>query len=307
MVAVGSCEDTVERDCTSPAEGTHRHTRALKLALGITIVFMLAEGVGGWIANSIALVADAGHMLGDAAALGLALFAARMAERPTTPAKTYGYLRLEILAALVNGVALFAISGLIVWRAVLRLGAPEPVNAALMLAVAVLGLAANIAAARVLHGPHEHSLNLRGAHLHMLSDALGSLGAIVAAIAIMIWGWAYADPAISIAIAVLILFGAWRLASESVDVLLEATPRHIQLDDVEREIGTIPGLSQVHDLHVWTVTSGMIAMTGHAVVADPSQCDQVLRTVETRMADLGIHHVTMQLEPERICADGSAV
>lgn len=297
----------MQRDCTSPAEGTQRHARALALALGITIVFMLAEGVGGWIANSIALIADAGHMLGDAAALGLALFAARMARRPTTSAKTYGYLRLEILAALVNGVTLFVIAGLIVWRAVLRLGEPEQVNAPLMLVIAVIGLAANLAAARVLHGPHEHSLNIRGAHLHMLSDALGSLGAIVAAIVIIVAGWFYADPAISIGIALLILFGAWRLASESVDVLLEATPRHIDLDDVERELRSIPGISEVHDLHVWTVTSGMVAMTGHAVVDDPAHCNDVLRGVERRMAELGVHHVTMQLEPERICADGSTV
>jgi len=291
--------------CTNAGGGMHRHTRALALALAITAVFMLAEAAGGWLANSIALLADAGHMLGDAASLALALFMARMAQRPSTAEKTYGYLRLEILAALVNGVALFVISGLIIWRAVLRIDTPEHVHPGLMLIVATIGLAANLAAARVLHSGHRHSLNLRGAYLHVLSDVLGSLGAMAAAGVIALTGWTVADPIISLGIAVLILVGAWRLVSESVDVLLEATPRHIQLDEVKREIASIPGVTDVHDLHVWTVTSGMIAMTGHAVVSDPDRSQDVLQTLESRMADLGIHHVTMQLERERICAGTS--
>lgn len=278
------------------------HTRALRWALVITLVFMLAEAVGGWVSGSIALMADAGHMLGDAASLGLALFMAWVAQRPANPEKTYGYLRLEILAALINGVALFVIAGLIIWHALERLRAPESIATGLMLAVAAVGLVANLAAMRLLHGGHEHSLNVRGAYLHVLGDLLGSVGTLLAAVVILLTGWTAADPLISIVIALLILVSAWRLLRESVDVLLEATPKHIALREVEQQIATIDGVEDVHDLHVWTVTSGMIAMTGHAVVPDPGRSQDVLETLRGRMADLGIHHVTMQLERERICA-----
>lgn len=290
-------------DCTHTGR-LARHSRALRLALAITLAFMLAEVLGGVLANSLALLADAGHMLGDAASLGLALFVAWVAQRPASPRRTYGYLRLEILAALVNGTALLVIAGGIVWQAVARLGHPPAVRAELMLAVGVLGLGANLLALRLLHGGHRHSLNVRGAYLHVLGDLLGSIGALGAGAVIALTGWTAADPIVSVGIALLILGAAWRLLSESVDVLLEATPRHIPLASVERALNTIPGVSDVHDLHVWTVTSGVVAMTGHAVVADPARTPEVLSTVERRMAGLGIHHVTMQLEMERTCREG---
>jgi cobalt-zinc-cadmium efflux system protein len=290
-------------DCTHTGR-LARHSRALKLALAVTLVFMLAEAAGGLVANSLALLADAGHMLGDAASLGLALFVAWIAQRPATPTRTYGYLRLEIFAALFNGTALFVIAGFIVWHAVRRLGQPPEIRSGVLMVVAALGLVANLVALRLLHGGHGHSLNVRGAYLHVLGDLLGSVGALGAGAVIALSGWRLVDPLVSIGIALLVLVSAWRLVRESVDVLLEATPRHISLAAVERELATIPGVSEVHDLHVWTVTSGVVAMTGHAVLADPTRTSDVLSTVERRMAGFGIHHVTMQLEVERLCREG---
>lgn len=290
-------------DCAHRGPGLTQHARALRLALAITVVIMFAEVAGGWIANSLALLADAGHMLGDAASIGLALFVAWIAQRPVTPQKTYGYLRLEILAALVNGVALVGISALIVWQAIGRLGRPPDVQSGVMLGVAAVGLIANLAALHVLHGGHRHSLNMRGAYLHVIGDLLGSIGTLLAGLVIVVTGWTLADPIISIVIALLILVSAWRLVTESVDVLLEATPGNISLGDVETRIASIPGISDVHDLHVWTVTSGMVAMTGHAVLDDPDRSQLVLQLLGERMAELGIHHVTIQLESERMCGE----
>ena len=281
--------------------------RALRLVLLITALFMLAEVAGGVVANSLALLADAGHMLTDVAAIGLALFASRLARRPATREKTYGYLRLEILAALVNGTALFVISGGIVWEAVRRLGQPPDVRPAILFGVAVAGLIANVVAMRILHegggGGHDHSLNVRGAYLHILSDMLGSVGAIVAGIVIFATGWNAVDAVVSIVIAVLIVISAWRLVRESVAVLLEGTPAHISLDDVQAGLAEIPGVSDVHDLHVWTVTSGVVAMSGHVVVGDPTINQQVLEAARRRLEGLGIGHITMQIEQERICSE----
>jgi cobalt-zinc-cadmium efflux system protein len=282
-------------------------SRALGWALGITLLIMLAEAAGGLAAGSLALLADAGHMLGDSASLGLALTAAWVAQQPPTAKRTYGYLRLEILAALVNGAVLLVISGGIVWEAVRRAVHPAAVHPELMVVVAALGLAANAVTLRLLHGGHRHSLNLRAAYLHVLSDLLGSAGAVLAGAVIALTGWTPADPLVSIVIALLILASAWRVLRDSVDVLLEATPRHISLARVERALQTIPGLSSVHDLHVWTVTSGLVAMTGHAVLDDPTRSAEVLAVVEHRMTDLGIHHVTVQLESEPGCRQTAPV
>ncbi|MFQ5704595.1 MAG: cation diffusion facilitator family transporter [Gemmatimonadales bacterium] len=268
----------------------------MKLVLAITIAVMVAELVGGWLANSLALMADAGHMLTDAGAIALALFAAWIAERPPTAEKTYGYMRFEILAALVNGTGLFVLAGFIVWHGVERFVAPQVVEPRLMFGVATVGLIANAVALKILHGGHDRSLNVRGAYLHVLGDLLGSIGALTAGVVILTTGWMPADPITSILIAILILGGAWRLVRESVDVLLEATPRHVSLKAVAASIARIPDVRDVHDLHVWTLTSGVVAMSGHAVVADPAQNQVVLETVQGRMAALGIHHVTMQIE-----------
>ena len=269
----------------------------LGIVLALTAGFMLVEFIGGVLANSLALMADAGHMLSDAGALGLSIFALWFARRPATSAKSYGYLRIEILAALANGVALVVISLAIFWQAYRRLLAPEPVEGGLMLAVAAAGFVVNVIAALLLHRSAGHNLNVRGAYLHVLGDLLGSAGAIAAALIIIATGWLAADPVISCVVAALILLSSWRLIRESVDVLLEAVPRHIDLESVRRAIDDIPGVDEVHDLHVWTLSSGFLAMSGHALVADPSDYKQVLERIHSRMHDgFGISHVTFQVE-----------
>ncbi len=294
-------------DCAHRAPASAGHQRALRLVLVVTASFMVVEFAAGWIANSLALLADAGHMFTDVAAVGLAIFAGWIAQRPATPERTYGYLRLEIFAALLNGAALFVVAGLIIRGAVGRLAAPPEVEPRILFGVASVGLVVNIIGLRVLHRGREDSLNVRGAYLHVLGDLLGSIGAMAAGVVILFTGWMLADPIISVGIALLILVGAWRLIRESVDVLLEATPRHIALGDVERRLATIPGVADVHDLHVWTLTSGVVAMSGHAVVGDPGSGQRVLEAVQQRMADLGINHVTMQIEHDgTFCAKATA-
>lgn len=238
--------------CAHRSPKLARHAHALWRVLALTAGFMVVEAGAGWVANSLALLADAGHMFADVAALALALFVAWMAQRPATAERTYGYLRLEILAALVNGTALFVLAGGIVWEALDRVRQPEAVEPRILFGVAFAGLVVNVVALRLLHGNHEHSLNVRGAYLHVLGDLLGSVGAMVAGLVIWFTGWTPADPLISVAIALLIVLSGARLARDSVEVLLEATPRHISLSEVERQIATIPGVKEVHDLHVWT-------------------------------------------------------
>lgn len=294
-------------ECLHRRPATRQHGRALWLVLLVTGTFTLVEFAGGVLANSLALLADAGHMLTDVAAIGLALFASWFARRPATPDKTYGYLRLEILAALVNAVALFVVVGLIAWDAVERIGNPPPVEPRILFGVATVGLLVNVFAAWKLHAGHRESLNVRGAYLHVLGDLLGSIGAMTAGAVILLTGWLLADPIISLGIAALILVGAWRLLRESTDVLLEATPRNIALGDVSDGILHVPGVADVHDLHVWTLTSGVVAMSGHAVVPDPAKGQRVLETVQQRMRDLGIHHVTLQIERQHTCTPDSPV
>jgi len=287
--------------CPQSVPVVRGHRRALSLVLTVTAVFMLVELIGGLLANSLALLADAGHMFTDVGALALALFAAWLARQPAPPEKTYGYLRAEILAALVNGGVLLVLAFLIVRDAIGRLARPPEVEPRIMMGIAAVGLAVNVFGAIVLHRGHAHSLNVRAAYLHVLGDLLGSIGALTAGTVILATQWYLADPLISMGIALLILVGAWRLLRESTDVLLEASPRHISLQDVERQIGTVPGVDGVHDLHVWTVTSGVVAMSGHAIVCDPEENQQVLETVQRRMADLGIRHVTLQIEVRDTC------
>lgn len=275
--------------------------RRLTIVLVITAVFMIVELVGGLIANSLALIADSAHMLSDVGALALSAFALWFARRPATPSKSFGYQRIEILAAFVNGATLLALSGVIVWQAWHRLQTPEPVNGTLMLGVAFAGLLVNIIAALLLHAAAGHSLNIRGAYLHVLGDLLGSVGAIIAALVILATGWLPADAIISMFVASLILVGSWRLVRESIDVLLEATPAHIRLADVQRSIERVPAVEDVYDLHVWTVTSGFLAMSGHVVISDLAAYRDVLDAVHTRMHDdFGITHVTVQVEPRTL-------
>ena len=290
-----------EAHCTYRAPINVETRRRLTLALVITAIVMLVELIGGWLSGSLALLADAAHMLADVAALGLALVAAWIAQRPATPERSFGFMRLEILAALINGAVLFAIAvgiGVEAWH---RLRVPQIVNGPLLLAVAAVGFVANLAAVIVLHRGHEHSLNQRGAYLHVLGDLLGSVGALVAGVIVLTSGWIMADPLISVLIGTLVLISAWRLVKESTDVLLEAAPRHIALSDVHDRIASVPGVESVHDLHLWTVTSGVVAMSGHLVVKNPSDNQPVLEAVQDRMRALGIAHVTVQVEKEPTC------
>lgn len=291
----------LEAHCTHRAPLRAESRRRMRVVLGITSCVMVAEVIGGWLAHSLALLADAGHMLADVGALGMSLWVAYLAERPATAERTYGLLRLEILAALVNGAALIAIAVGIAIEAVHRLHNPAPVQGALLLAVAGLGLAANLVCAAMLHRQHRHSLNVRGAYLHVVGDALGSVGALTAGAIVVGTGWVAADPLISLLISLLILASAWRLVKESTDVLLEAAPAHIALKDVHDRMVSIPGVTSVHDLHVWTVTSGVIAMSGHLVVQNPADNQSVLELVQRRLGDLGIGHVTVQMERDPTC------
>ena len=271
-------------------------TRALKTALAITAAFLVAEVVGGLAANSLALLADAGHMLTDVAALSLSLFVAWFSRQPVDGRKTYGYLRWEILAALVNGAALLLVSAYIIWEAIGRLRAPEPVAGGLMLAVALGGLAVNGASAWLLRPDASTSLNMRGAYLHILGDLLGSVGTVAAAVVVRYTGWLPIDPIASALVTLVIVRGAWRLVRDAVDVLLESTPAHIPLDAVRAQLVAIPGIESVHDLHVWSVTSSMVAMSAHAIVREPERHQHVLEHVHDAMRLFGIQHVTVQLE-----------
>ncbi|HUE76561.1 MAG TPA: cation diffusion facilitator family transporter [Longimicrobiales bacterium] len=275
--------------------------RSLFIVLGLTGTFMVVELVGGLISNSLALLADAAHMFADVGAIGLSLFAIWFAQRPATDEKTYGYLRLEILAALLNGATLIILSGFIIAEAVERFREPAEIRGGLMLGVATGGLIVNIIAALMLHRSAGENLNVRGAYLHVLGDLLGSVGAIVAAGIILTTGWTTADPLISIFVAALILVSSWKLIRESVDILLEAVPSHLSVPEVDAAIRDIPGVAEVHDLHVWTVTSGYYAMSGHAVVDAPERSQEVLEEIRTRMHDrFGIDHITVQIERQRM-------
>lgn len=274
-------------------------SRPLQIALIITAAFMIVEVIGGLVTNSLALLADAGHMLTDVAALALSLFAIWLAKRPATPERSYGFLRAEVLAALVNATTLVAMSVFIFLEAFERIGEPPEVDSVPMLAVAVAGLGANAASAWVLSrgGGHEHNLNTRGAFLHVIGDMLGSVGAIVAALVMMATGWYLADPILSTVIGLLILRSAWLLLRESVDVLLEATPRGIEATEVRDALSDVDGVCGVHDLHIWTVTSGLESMSAHVQVDETRAWNDVCIDLTDRMRErFGIAHVTLQPE-----------
>ncbi|MGI8785549.1 MAG: cation diffusion facilitator family transporter [Acidobacteriota bacterium] len=283
----------------------HRHDRhehgrrALRLAFALTALLMIVEFVGGYLTNSLALVADAGHMLTDAAALGLSLFAVWFSSRPATPERTYGYFRVEILSALINGVTLVVLALFISFEAYQRLAVPPPVLGGWMLVISVLGLASNLVCAGILHGSRDGSLNVRGAFLHVVGDILGSVGAIAASILILGWGWYAADPIISVAVSLLILFSAWRLVRESVGILLEGAPAHVNVLVMKEELGKVDGVDSIHDLHVWTLTSGVHAMSCHAVVCGPAPRPGILEKLsEISKTRFNIPHTTIQLEEE---------
>lgn len=292
---------------------THHHShghshrdasqRVLVAVLVLNAVYLLAEVVGGYLANSLALLSDAGHMLTDVAAIALSLFAARFAAKPATPRKTYGFYRLEILAALANGVTLVVIAIVICYEAYTRLREPQGVQGKTLLLIAVGGLIVNLISARLLFGAHRHDLNVRGAFLHVMGDLFGSVGAVGAGLLILWRGWVWADPLISILISVLIVYSSWRLILDSVNVLLEGTPAHINLAALEAAMKTVPGVRAIHDLHVWTITSNRHALTAHVVIDDLSESYRILRELrEMLAARFALTHSTIQLEDPMLSA-----
>ncbi len=283
-----------------PGGGQHL-PRKFALVLGLTALFTLVEVVGGMLANSLTLLADAGHMGTDVAALGLALAGARMAQRRDGSAQRFGNLRWEILAALLNGLALFVIGAGITLAAIDRFFSPRVVNASLFGGVALAGIVVNLVSLSVLHGHRGHSLNARGAYLHILGDILGSVGALVAAIIIHFTGWMRVDPVISVLVSVIILRSAWRLVRESSVILLDRAPESVPAGDVEGSLLGVGGVSRVHDVHVWSITSGLVAMSAHVVVPDLVSHPGVRHELEDAMSHLGIRHVTIQLETGGDC------
>lgn len=284
-------------DADVPATRVNR--RPLAIALGISATFLVVEVVGGLLTNSLALLADAGHLATDVAALGLALFSGWVAGRPATPQRSFGFYRTEVLAATVNALALVVVSLIIFWEAARRLGAPPEVDSGPMLVVASAGLVANAASAWVLTrgGGHTHNLNVRGAFLHVVGDLLGSVAAIVAALIMLATGWYLADPILSAGIGVLILWSAWRLLRESVDVLMEAAPAHIDAEEVRGAMRAVDGVEDVHDLHIWTVTSGLVALSAHVEVTGRREWHAVLVDLATLLRErFDIAHVTLQPE-----------
>ena len=281
-------------------EHSHSHgsnRRRLTLVLALTFSYMLAEAIGGFLTNSLALLSDAGHMLADVAALVLALLALWFAARPATTRKTYGYYRMEILAALLNGAALLVISLLISYEAFQRIKSPQEVKGFEVTLIAIGGLAINVASALVLHRASHENLNMRGAFLHVLGDALGSVGAIVAGVLIWQWGWVLADPLISIAMCLLIIYSSFQLIRESVNILLEGTPSHINIRAVVDSMHEVVGVADVHDLHIWTISSGKDALSAHVTIEPGVAHRSVLEGLQARLrSGFNIGHLTIQIE-----------
>lgn len=304
---------------TDHAAHTHSHghgsdSRRIGGALAVTAGFMVVEVVGGWLSGSLALLADAGHMLTDAAALLLAWVAARLAEQPAAPGRTHGYHRAQVLAAFVNALALFAVVGWILHEALQRLAQPQPIQGRTMLAIALGGLVANVVVYRMLgHAHHEHgdgraeNINVAAARLHVLGDLLGSIGAAVAAVVVLATGWTPIDPILSVLMAVLIVRSAWRLLRESTHILMEHTPAHVDLAQVRsRLMTTVPGIRDVHDVHCWSLTSGQTMLSLHVAIGDGADATAALRAAKRVLAeDFSMAHSALQVEqgdcPDEAC------
>jgi len=294
---------------------THSHdhahgvdSRRLGWALGVTAGFMLVEVAGGWIAGSLALLADAGHMLTDVAALLLAWVAARLAEQPSTPGRTYGYHRAQVLAAFVNALALFGVVAWIVYEAVQRIGEPRPIAGGTMLGIAIAGLVANLVVYRMLaHGHDTSSINVAAARLHVLGDMLGSIGAALGAVVVLATGWTPIDPILSVLMAVLIVRSAWRLLRESTHILMEHTPEHIDLAALRTRLMTsVPGVRDVHDVHCWSLTSGQTMLSLHVALGGGADAAAALREAKRVLAeDFSVAHSALQIEqgdcPDEAC------
>lgn len=284
----------------SPATG---NKKKLALVFGLTLLYLIAEVIGGILTNSLALLADAGHMLTDVAGLGLALFAIKFAERPATPERTYGYYRVEILAAVVNAVVLIGISLYVLYEAYERFRNPPEVQSKGMLIVAVIGLVVNIAGMLILREGSKESLNMKGAYFEVFSDMLTSIGVIIAGVVMWATNWYYADPLISAGIGLFIFPRTWVLLKEAVGVLLEGTPADVNLTALREAIGKVQGVAGVHDLHAWSLTSGVNALSVHAVLDDGAKHDEVLAAVrECVTHNFKIAHATIQVESKG-CAE----
>jgi cobalt-zinc-cadmium efflux system protein len=281
-------------------------SRRLLLVIGLTFAVLLIEVAGGILSHSLALLSDAGHMLTDLLALVLSLMAVRFAALPANAVKTYGYQRLEILTALVNGALLIAVSGFLFYRSFRRILAPQPIEEATMIGAAVVGLVANLISLRLL-SDHGHNLNIRGARLHVLSDALSSGGVVAASIVMALTSWWRLDPLVAAALSVGIAWGAWRLVREAIDVLLEGAPAGLSLDEVRQALLALPGVAEVHDLHVWCITTGLPALSGHVRLTAGTAPEGILleRINDVLRSRFGITHTTIQIEAaasREICA-----
>ena len=282
------------------AEGRHGDRRRVAAALVVTSVILVAEAVGGWLTHSLALLSDAGHMLSDVVGLGLSLAALAIAARPADARRTYGWHRVEILAALGNGLVLSVLSLIILWEGWHRLHAPVEVHTSLMIPIAGIGFLVNSVGVWLLHG--SHSLNVKGAYLHILGDTLSSLTVLVGGtIMYFAHGMYWLDPALSIVIGLFILYSSWALVRDAVDVLLEAVPRDVDLAAVTHAIDGMPVVVAVHDLHIWTITSGLLALSAHIVVrqSDAAARDALINDIKRVLAErYKISHTTLQIESE---------
>jgi cobalt-zinc-cadmium efflux system protein len=285
-------------------EDRHEDTvtgRPLKITLVLVLVIMAAEVVGGLLSNSLALLSDAGHMLTDALALVLSLFAIMLARRPANPKRTFGYYRVEILAAFANGAVLILLSAYIFFEAIQRFSDKPEIKGPLMLVVAIIGLAANLVGMALLRQGSKHSINVRAAFWHIIGDTMSSVGVIIGAIIIYITGWTLIDPILAMAIALVILFGAWRIVKEAVDILLESVPKDIKMEEVLAAVKRIDGVEDLHEVHIWTLTSGIHALSAHLKIADQkvSESGEILARVTDMLAhEYNISHTTLQMECE---------
>ncbi|MDR4435834.1 cation diffusion facilitator family transporter [Bacillus tequilensis] len=284
----------------------HNHTegsnkKVLLFSFIIITGYMIIEAVGGFLTNSLALLSDSGHMLSDSISLIVALLAFRVAEKKASHNHTFGYKRFEVLAAVINGVALILISLYIIYEAIERFSHPPEVATTGMLTISIIGLVVNVLVAWIMMrgGDTENNLNIRGAYLHVLSDMLGSVGAILAAVLIIFFGWGWADPLASIIVAILVLRSGYHVTKDAIHVLMEGTPEHIDVTDIIHTIKETEGIQNIHDLHIWSITSGLNALSCHAVVDDQltvSESENILREIEHELEHKGITHVTIQME-----------
>jgi len=276
------------------SSGEHVHHHHLDMALALTAMFAVVEFAGGWISNSLALLADAVHMSSDVVALGIAAFAGRLALRPAHSGMTYGYGRAKVLAAQANGVALWFLSGWIIWEAFGRLAEPPEVGAGIVIAVGVVGLIVNVVILRWLHGAHD--INSRAAYWHVLGDMLGSIAAIVAGVVIFLTGWMPIDPILSFLVAAILAWGGWNLLHETTSELMEATPVDIDVSRLETVMHEADGILAIHHLHIWTLPGGGWAISAHIVVEDLQCWDQTLVDLQTILHEVGVKHATLQPE-----------